>query len=408
MSVIGIHKNQRAPHRGKYAFHSVLSLEGAARAYADISACPIYQRTPLVKLDGIARRARVGRVFYKDESSRFGLGSFKALGGAYAVARVLCDRLRQVLEKDITIADLARGVYREHTNQVTVTCATDGNHGRAVAAGARVFGCRCVVFLHAGVSAERERAIASYGAQIVRVQGSYDDSVRAAQRAADAEGWTVVSDTSWPGYEAIPSIVMQGYTVMLREILEQLRESGEAAPTHVFVQAGVGGLAAAVVAHLWEELGAAAPIFVIVEPERAACLFASAEAGRPTAVHGELDTIMAGLACGEVSEVAWRILAAASDYFVTINEESAVEGMRLLAAGENGDPNIVAGESATAGLAALLAIAEDPRHERLRQEMRLDQHARVLLFGTEGATDPELYQRLVGKPAQNPLPELPT
>jgi diaminopropionate ammonia-lyase len=402
MIITAVHKNTLQLRRDTYPFEDVLSLAGAARAHAEIAACPQYRCTPLFPLRGLARHSGIGRISYKDESARFGIGSFKALGGAYAVARVLSGHLHRSLDCEVSSADLARGRYREHTARLTVCCATDGNHGRAVAAGAQIFGCRCVIFLHAGVSLQRERAIAAFGAEIVRVAGTYDDSVRAARQAADTNCWIVVADTSWPGYEATPALIMQGYATMIIEILAQLRNERASMPTHAFVQAGVGGLAAAVIASLWQELGEQAPKIVVVEPHRAACLFASAVAGQPAPVQGALDTVMAGLACGEVSELAWRIVAAGADYFVTLHDQGAIDSMRLLASGEFGDPPIVAGESATAGLAALLAMSRD---EELRRQIGLDANSHVLVFGTEGATDPELYHQLVGRTAACVSPE---
>lgn len=390
---IRIAENPMARSLQPYELQQVLSHESAAAAYAAIAACPLYVPTPLRRLDRVSAAARVADVWYKDEASRFGLGSFKALGGAYAVARLLQRKLAQRLGRDVTLPELVQGGLREYTQRLTVTCATDGNHGRSVAAGARTFGCRCVIFLHAEVSQGREDAIRAYGADIVRVAGNYDESVLAAAQAAEQNGWDVVSDTSWPGYEAVPRHVMQGYTVMLIETLQQLQASDAGPLTHVFVQGGVGGLAAAVCAHLWEELGSAAPITAVVEPERADCLFQSALAGRPTPASGDLSTVMAGLSCGEVSTEAWRVLSRGASFFMTIDDAMAIEAMRLLGRCGASEQPIVAGESATAGLAALIAIAADPV---LRGQLKLTRESSVLLIGSEGATDPDLYRQLVG------------
>lgn len=364
-----------------------LSKRAADAAFAEITGWAGYAPTPLVELPDLAAASAVARIAYKDEGGRFGLGSFKALGGAFAVARLI--RSRAGLERD---ADVSQSTgddrLRAAAAELTVCCATDGNHGRSVAWGARRFGCRCVIYLHEGVSEQRARAIASFGAEIRRISGNYDDSVRAAEADAKAYGWTVVSDTSYPGYTDIPCDVMQGYTVMVEEVLQQ-----DFVPTHVFVQGGVGGLAAAVCAHLWQALGAEAPRVIVVEPEAADCLYQSARAGRPVTVHGNLDTLMAGLACGEVSEVAWEILSSGVSHFMTITDAMAVEVMRTLAAGGRDFPPLVAGESATAGLAGFLAVAQD---EHLRSELDVRPDARVLCIGSEGDTDPAIYQRLVG------------
>lgn len=389
---IKITENTVARTLRPYDQQEVLSHMAANTAFAAISACPLYAPTPLRALGRLAASSNVRNIWYKDESGRFGMGSFKALGGAYAVAQLLQEKLSRRLNRHVTLPELVGGSLRERTQQMTVACATDGNHGRSVAAGARTFGCRCVIFLHAEVSPGREEAIRAYGAEIVRITGNYDESVLAASQAAEKNGWDVVSDTSWPGYEAVPRDVMQGYAVMLIEVLQQLAAAGASPLTHVFVQGGVGGLAAAVCAHLWEAMGTAAPITTVVEPERADCLYQSALAGHPAPSSGDLTTVMAGLSCGEVSTEAWRVLSRGARFFVTIDDEKAIEAMRLLAYGHASDESIIAGESATAGLAALVAVAAAPA---LRRKFELSPESSVLLIGSEGATDPDLYRQLV-------------
>lgn len=346
---------------------AVLSLARASEARATISEWSGYAPTPLRDLASLARETGVGSILYKDEGSRFGLGSFKALGGAYAV-----DRLVQ-----------ARG----SAQGLTVTCATDGNHGRAVAWGARRAGARAVIYVHEGVSEGRADAIRSYGAEVVREGENYDASIRASAEAAKREGWTIVSDTSWPGYDTIPRDVMQGYALLALEA-----EAQGAAPSHVFVQGGVGGVAAAVLSYYWETLGPRRPRFVVVEPDKADCLLLSARAGRPTTAPGDLDTVMAGLACGEPSLLAWTLLGPGADAFMSVTDDDAVAAMRRLAA-----LGVVGGESGVAGLAGFLAASES---EAWRNALALDATSRVLLIGTEGATDPALYAQLVGRSAQ--------
>ena len=345
----------------------VLPSAGFRRAKAAITSWPEYAPTPLRDLPEIARGAGVAAVRLKDEAGRFGLGSFKALGGAYAVAELL------------------RG--RREPQSVTVTCATDGNHGRAVAWGARRCGCHCVVFVHEAVSAGRAAAITELGAELRSVPGTYDDAVREADRVAQQEGWSVISDTSWPGYLEVPRRVMQGYRLMADEALDQW---DGAAPSHVFVQAGVGGLAAAVAVQMRARL-TPAPALIVAEPDRAACLLASAELGALTSIPGTLDTVMAGLACGEPSLLAWQELDRSAAAFMAVPDEAAAPAMRLLA-----DAGIVTGESGVAGLAALLLASADPA---TRAALGLGAESRVLLFGTEGATDPAVYERLVGRSA---------
>jgi diaminopropionate ammonia-lyase len=345
---------------------AILSVAAGLDALAAIAAWPGYAATPLRSLAGIARESGAAQVLYKDEGLRFGLKSFKALGGAYAVER---------------LAREAGG------KPLSVTCATDGNHGRSVAWGAAQAGARAVIYVHEGVSRGRADAIAALGAEVVRAGRTYDDSVRLCAEAARANGWQIVSDTSWPGYEDVPRTVMQGYAVMIAEALAQ-----GARPTHVFVQGGVGGLAAAVLSWLWEELGPKRPVFVVVEPDRAACLFESARAGEITTVGGDLDTIMAGLACGEPSLLAWRILSPGADAFMRIPDAAAAQTMRDLA-----EVGVVGGESGVAGLAGLRLAAADAA---IRAALRLDDRARVLCVGTEGATDPDVYEGIVGRRAE--------
>lgn len=355
----------------------VLPEGGYRRARAEIAAWPGYAPTPLHRLDmpGIAG------LWWKDESQRFGLRSFKALGGAYAVQKLLAQELaRRGVAPNAGAAALESGRYAHATERITVTCATDGNHGRSVAWGAQRFGCRCVIFVHENVSQGRREAIARFGAEVREVPGTYDDSVRAAQRAADENGWFVISDTSYPGYTEPPRDVMQGYRVMAEEALSQM----PAPPSHVFVPGGVGGVAAAVSVQLRKQAPGAK--LVVVEPEAAACLLASAEAGTPTAVTGDLDTIMAGLACGEPSLLAWQELERGAFAFMAVPDSAVPAAMRALKA-----RGVEAGESAVAGwiaLESLLAAPEDAAR------LGLGPDSRVLAFGTEGATDPELYARL--------------
>jgi diaminopropionate ammonia-lyase len=389
-----LHRNGRAAKRDAYPFTDILSVAEGQRAYQDMRNWRGYAPTPLRDLVGAATRARVARVLYKDEASRFDLGSFKALGGAYAVARLLQRLLSEQINGPVSVDDLLSGAYSNLTHRITVACASDGNHGRSVAAGARRFGCCCTIFLHEGVSRGREQAITGLGAAVIRTPGSYDDSVREAMRTSLANGWHVVADTSNDPADEMPALVMHGYTSLVIETLERLRSVGDALPTHVFLQGGVGGLAAAVVSYLWEELGTSlTPIFIIVEPSRADCLYQSAINGQPTPAKGDLNTLMAGLSCGEVSRVAWPILESGVEFFMTVQDRAAIECMRLLHRGALGGGSIIAGESGVAGLAGLIAATRDPQGQLLSR-LRLNASSTVLLIGTEGATDPDIYKRL--------------
>ena len=361
------HLNRNRPYGPD--LQAILSLARAREAKATISAWDGYAPTPLHRLPALAKAHGVAEILYKNEGKRFTLKSFKALGGAYAVDRLVA----------------ARGT----TERLVVTCATDGNHGRAVAWGARRAGIRAVIYVHEGVSEGRAEAIRSYGAEVVREGANYDASVRASAEVAARNGWQIVSDTSWPGYDQIPRDVMQGYAVLAMEIEDELAARGEPLPTHVFVQGGVGGIAAAVLSYRWEKYGAGRPRLIVVEPDKAACLFESAKAGAVTNVTGDLDTVMAGLACGEPSLLAWQILDPGADAFMIVSDDEAVAAMQLLAG-----QGVVGGESGVAGLAGFLKLAQ---HADWRAAIGLDGHARVLFYGTEGATDPALYTQLVGK-----------
>lgn len=363
--------------------------DAAERAARFMAARPGYAPTPLLALPAFARELGIASLSVKDEGARFGLGSFKALGGGYAVAHLVLEEAGSRLGTPLDASDLARPDVRDVAASMTFACATDGNHGRSVAQGAAAVGARAVVFVHRGVSRDRVEAIARFGATMVRVDGTYDDSVREAATTAHREGWTVVSDTGWPGYERIPAMVMQGYTVMVREALRAL----DAPPTHTFVQAGVGGLAAAVAAHLADAFGDTRSRVVVVEPARAACVLESVRAGAPVRIpHGE-PTVMAMLECYEPSLVAWPILARQADAFMAVDEEDAIATMRRLAVPHAGDPPLVAGESGCVGVAGLVRAAGDPAW---RTAIGLDERARVLAFITEGATDPVQYRALTG------------
>lgn len=349
--------------------------------------------TPLYVLTGLADELGVARILLKDESVRSDLGSFKALGAPIALIRLI---LRLWPAARMSPQGLFAGAYTSLLRDVTVITATDGNHGKGLAAAARSVGCRCVIVLHAKVSPEREAAIAAYGAKIVRIEGNYDESVEEAARLAKANGWHVISDTSYEGYEEIPRDVMQGYGTVAAEIVEAMPGfAGSSAPiTHVFLQGGVGGLAAGVVSYFWEVYEAKRPAIVIVEPQQADCLYQSAVQGTAAKATGSVDSVMAGLACGETSPLAWRFLVSCADYFMTVHDEDAVQAMQVLAKGNAADPPIVSGESGAAGLAGLINLMRNPEHAGV---VGLDRQSTVLLINTEGATAPAVYRELVGE-----------
>ncbi len=375
------------PVYGKAAYQ-VLTERDFAIACEEITAWDGYAATPLVFLSGLARQIGVERIDYKHEGPRFGLGSFKALGGSYAAMHVLKRELQKRLGHDIKLEDIRNGVYRDACAAITLVSATDGNHGRSLAWGCQRFGAPCRIYIHAGVSDARAQAMRDLAADVIRISGDYDASVLLAKNEANQNGWFVVSDTSWPGYTAPPRDVMAGYGVMTREICDAL----ERAPTHVFLQGGVGGLAASVAAGLRQRYGRDAPRVVIVEPERAACLFESARNGTPTNVAINEETIMAGLSCGEPSGMAWEILTEEASNFLTIPDGIIAPTIRLLANAEFGDPALEAGESAVAGLAALIAARQS---DILWRKLGLGAASRILLIGSEGVTDAGIFSAIM-------------
>lgn len=377
-----------------------LNAAGLAEARRCISAWPGYAPTPLVALPGLAAALDIGSLYYKQEGVRFGLRSFKPLGGAYAVERCLMAVVAEATGREnIDPAEILDGRHADIVSSVTVTAATDGNHGRSVAWGARMFGCRCVIYINEAVSEAREAAIAAFGAEVRRNPGSFDDAVRQAFETARAEGWHVIPDTSDGVVIEAPRHVTQGYGVMAAEAIEQW--SGNRPPTHLFLQAGVGGMAAATTAEFWQAFGADRPATVLVEPAQAACWFASLAAGEPTAITGDVDSFMGGLSCGEVSRLAWDILSEGAHAAMIIDDEAAAETMRLLSRGVEGDPPLVGGESGVAGLAGLITAALDTE---ARETLGLDAASSVIVFGTEGATDEAMYAHVVGRPWREVAP----
>lgn len=393
------HNPQVSPRQERYGElrGSILHRVGFDAAMTEISGWPDYQVTALHTLPALAKDLGIQALYYKDESTRFGLKSFKALGGAYAVFRFIQHSVAAQYDGYLpNPQEILSGKYAHIISTLTVTCATDGNHGRSVAWGAQLFGCHCVIYIHATVSEGRRAAIARYGAEVIRVKGNYDDSVQHAATQAAEQGWTVVSDTTYEGYRDIPIDVMHGYGVMSREIIAQF----ESPPTHVLVQAGVGALAASVCAAFWQAWGSQRPIFIMIEPEQADCFFQSGQVGEPVAVRGALDTVMAGLACGEVSPVAWEILKNGVDHYTTLSDVFALDAMRVLASPQGQDPTIVSGETGSTGLGLLRAANQ---HCTLWAALGLDAHSRVLLIGSEGDTDPTIYKEVVGRSANEVL-----
>lgn len=372
-----------------HAAHQVISATDFEAAQQEIIGWSGYKPTPLIGLRGLSSALSIETILYKDEGSRFGLGSFKALGGSYAVYRVLQREISKEAGHTVPMKDIGKHPFAEIAARTTVISATDGNHGRSVAWGAQRLGMPCRIYIHAEVSEERAEAITSLGAKVIRIAGNYDDSVELTRKDAQANDWFIVSDTSWEGYTEIPREVMAGYGVMANEVIQTL----ERPPTHVFLQGGVGGLAASMAAAFRQHWGESSPRVIVVEPELAPCLLVSAKEGRATIAPISKETLMAGLSCGEPSELAWKILEEEASDFLTIPENVVGPTMRLLANSPYGDPGLEVGESAIAGLAGFICSASQ---QNLRSKTGLTENSRVLLIGTEGVTDGSLFNQLTG------------
>ena len=358
-------------------------------------AIPGYQPTRLVRLPALARRWGVAEILVKDESTRFGLSAFKVLGCSHAVARLLCNALG-IEFSPVDFTTLVGDEVRHRIRQMTLVTATDGNHGRGVAWVAEQLGLKAVIYMPKGSAQSRVDNIRAHGAAVHVTDLNYDDTVRLAGRMARENGWHVIQDTASPGYADIPRWIMQGYTTMSMEAIDQMGGK-RLPPTHVFLQAGVGSFAGAMVAHLAGVFKDETPRFIVVEPTHAACLLASADAGdgRHHAVTGDLETIMAGLACGQPNPMAWDILREFSSAYVSCDDYVAANGMRILANPLAGDDRIEAGESGAVGIGLLDMLANLPDLIPLKAGLDIGQHSRILFFNTEGATDPENYRKIL-------------
>ena len=376
---------------------SIMSLENVAKARSFHRSFPQYSITPLARLDGMAKHLGLGSLFVKDESYRFGLNAFKVLGGSFAMARYIAQQMgRDVGE--MTYDYLTSEAFRQEFGQATFFTATDGNHGRGVAWAANKLGQKAVVHMPKGSAKSRFDNIAKEGAKVTIEEVNYDDCVRmAAAEAAETKHGVVVQDTAWAGYEEIPAWIMQGYGTMANEAAEQLRQLEVNRPTHVFVQAGVGSLAGAVVGYFTNLYPNNPPKFVVMEAKAADCLYRGAVAGdgEPRIVDGDLTIIMAGLACGEPNILSWDILRNHVSAFVSCPDWVSARGMRMLGMPVKGDPSVVSGESGAVGMGLISAIMEDDTYRDLREHLELDRFSQVLMFSTEGDTDPEKYRRIL-------------
>lgn len=375
----------------------IMALTEIGKARTFHESFPQYTRTPLVQLKEMSAYLGVKEVYIKDESYRFGLNAFKVLGGSFAMARYIAKELgRDVSELPYKV--LTSEKLREEFGQATFFTATDGNHGRGVAWAARRLGQKAVVHMPKGTTPTRLENIRKEGALVDITKLNYDDCVRlAAKEASETTRGVVIQDTAWDGYEEIPAWIMQGYGTMAMEASQQLEDVGCSRPTHVFVQAGVGSLAGAVVGYFTNLYPDNPPVFVVVEADVAACLYKGAAAGdgAPRIVDGDMQTIMAGLACGEPNTISWDILKNHVKVFISAPDWAAAKGMRMLAAPIKGDPQITSGESGAAPFGAFAALMTMDEYKALRNDIGLNENSRVLLFSTEGDTDPERYRNIV-------------
>lgn len=353
---------------------------------------PGYEPTPMVALPALASKLGLGALYVKDESKRFGLNAFKALGGSYAIGTYLCGRLGIPADEN-AFARLRSPEAREKLGELTFVTATDGNHGRGVAWSARLLGHRSVVYMPKGTAPERLENILAQGADASITDMVYDDAVRHAAAMAAAHGWILVQDTAWPGYEDIPARIMQGYTTMAQEAADAL----DRPPTHLFLQAGVGSMAGAVAGYFAERYGAERPLTVVVEPDSADCHYRTAKAddGALHAAAGPMDSMMAGLCCGEPCTLSWDILRACADGFIACGDKYSADGMRLLAKPCGADAPIISGESGAVTTGVAAAIMTEERLAPVKAALGMDGTSRVLCISTEGDTDRANYRKIV-------------
>lgn len=358
---------------------------------------PGYKATPLVELDDLAKYYGVQKLWLKDESKRFGLNAFKVLGGSYAIGKYLSQKLgRDMSELPFNV--LISDEVKKQLGDVTFVTATDGNHGRGVAWVANKLRQKSVVYMPKGSAKMRFDAIAREGADVSITDLNYDDAVRLANKGAEEHGWIMVQDTAWDGYEEIPLWIMQGYSTIINEIVEQLEAAKEEKPTHVFLQAGVGSFAGAVQGYLAHLYGDDRPITIICEPHGANCIYKSMEAndGKPHNVTGDLTTIMAGLACGEPNTISWKILRDNADFSVSCDDSIAARGMRVLSSPLGNDQRVISGESGAVGLGLFTVLSEKKEeYAELIKALKIDENSRILCISTEGDTDVEGYKNVV-------------
>ncbi|MFA6687976.1 MAG: diaminopropionate ammonia-lyase [Sphaerochaetaceae bacterium] len=392
-------------HRDLTASREMFPLEVCRTAQAFHRQIPGYKKTPLQSLPHLASMLSVGGIYVKDESRRLELNSFKILGGSFAIYRYI-QKLLALPDSEMTYDYLTSAECHDRLGEITFASATDGNHGRGVAWAASKLGHKCVIYVHKDTSQARIDAIRGYGAVVKVIDGTYDDAVKQIVVDADKNGWVIISDTSWPGYTEVPTWIMQGYTTMMLEIQDQFSDFEIEKPSHVFVQAGVGALAASVIGFYSARFPDDPPKFIVVEPDKAPCLYHSAQIndGLPHSVGGDLDTIMAGLACGEPSPIAWAVLKECVDVFVQVPDYIAARGMRILATPLKGDPFVISGESGAVGLGLCYSLLTEDGADSLKEALKIDRDSRLLFINTEGNTDPTDFRQIIWD-GRDPVPK---
>ncbi|MGL6314838.1 diaminopropionate ammonia-lyase [Vibrio sp. WXL103] len=351
-----------------------------------------YQPTPLHSLTQLAQEFGLKNILVKDESYRFGLNAFKMLGGVYAIARLLC----QEYQLDISQFDFAE-LNKKISHKMTFATATDGNHGRGVAWAAKQLGQNAVVYMPKGAADERVNNIRALGAECIVTDMNYDDTVRFVVETARERGWKVVQDTAWQGYTEIPTWIMQGYSTLAAEVVEQIQAEQLQKPTHVILQAGVGAMAGGVLGYLAQAFADDGLNAVIIEPTNADCIYRSgcSASGEAVNVDGDLETIMVGLACGEPNPLGWQVLRDCATHFVSSPDTLAALGMRVLANPLSGDPRVISGESGAIGAGLLAGVHFSAERESLKTALGLDKDSVVLVISSEGDTDPAHYRDVV-------------
>ncbi|MGI6467282.1 MAG: diaminopropionate ammonia-lyase [Sphaerochaetaceae bacterium] len=383
---------------------STFPLEVAAQSLKFHKQIPSYKPTPLINLENLAKLLKVGGIWVKNEALRLDLNSFKPLGGSFALFKFIQTKLN-IADEKMSFEYLKSEEVKKALGDITFASATDGNHGKGLAWATKQLGYKCVIYVHQDTSQHRIDAISQFGATVKVIKGNYDDAVNQIKVDAQENGWQIVSDTSWEGYHQIPTWIMQGYGTLVSEVQNQLNEKNIQKPTHIFVQAGVGALAAAIFGYYHTIFKESAPECVIIEPLNAACIYESIRLadGKAHGVEGDLETIMAGLSCGHPSEVAYSVLKNSAETFIKVPDYYASRGMRMFASPLNGDQSIVSGESGAVALGLLLSLMEEHKFSKLRKELKLDENSQILIVNTEGDTDPLHYRQVVWE-GSNPVP----